>query len=93
MKALLLLTYAALLVGCAESKPVPVVRHSYGNDGLPSAEVIAFQKAHARLQYAEAHIEYDPKGCAHYQGVAPDGKIRSELLLDAQSQPICAKNL
>ncbi len=93
MKALLFILSAALIAGCAQSKPATTVLHSYGNDGLPSAEVTAFQAADARLKYQKARIEYDPKGCARYQGVAPDGQLRSEPLLDARSQPICAKNI
>ncbi len=93
MKALLFTLSSALIAGCAQSKPATTVLHSYGNDGLPSAEVTAFQAADARLKYHKARIEYDPKGCARYQGVAPDGQLRSEPLLDARSQPICAKNL
>ncbi|KWS07277.1 hypothetical protein AL065_08695 [Pseudomonas amygdali pv. ulmi] len=93
MKTLLFILSAALIGGCAQHKPATTAPHPYGNDGLPSAEVTAFQAADARLKYRKARIEYDHKGCARYQGVAPDGQIRSEQLLDARSQPICAKNL
>lgn len=63
---------------------------SYGNDGLPSREVTAFQKMDARLHYRDARIEYDGRNCAVYQGVGPDGRTRREPLLDEARRPLCS---
>ncbi|WP_198970167.1 hypothetical protein [Xylophilus sp. ASV27] len=76
------------LAACAQTQKTGV---SYGNDMLPSAEVTAFEQTHARLKYAGAKIEHDTNGCAVYEGVAPDGKVRREPLLDASKQPICVR--
>lgn len=65
--------------------------HFYGNDGLPSAEVIAFKKMDARLHYRGARIEYDAKSCAVYQGVGRDGRAHREPLLDDSRRPLCAR--
>lgn len=65
--------------------------HSYGNDALPSAEVIAFQRADARLHYRNARIEHDGRGCAVYQGTAPNGQVKRVPLLDASNRPLCVK--
>lgn len=64
--------------------------HSYGNDALPSAEVIAFKRTDARLRYRSASIEYDAKNCAVYQGSAPNGQLRREPLRGTDGRQICA---
>ncbi|RSU45463.1 hypothetical protein [Sphingomonas sp. S-NIH.Pt15_0812] len=65
------------------------VERSYGNDALPSAEMIAFRKVDARLRYREARLEYDAKECAMYQGKAPNGQVRRERLLSEAGRPFC----
>lgn len=65
--------------------------HSYGNDALPSAEVIAFQRTDARLRYRNASIEYDAKSCAVYQGLTPNGQLRREPLRSTNGRQICAR--
>lgn len=65
--------------------------HSYGNDALPSAEVVAFQRTDARLHYRNASIEYDAKNCAVYQGSAPNGQVRREPLRGTNGRQICAR--
>ncbi len=65
--------------------------HSYGNDGLPSPEVIAFQKLDARLHYRNARIEYDGRNCAVYQGIGRDGRTHREPLLDEARRPLCTR--
>ncbi len=67
------------------------VDRSYGNDALPSAEMIAFQKVDARLRYRDARFEYDAEQCALYQGKAPDGRIRRERLLSESGRPFCTR--
>lgn len=67
------------------------VERSYGNDALPSAEMIAFRKVDARLRYRDARLEYDAKECAVYQGKAPNGQIRRERLLSEAGRPFCAR--
>ncbi|MGC5799691.1 hypothetical protein [Sphingomonas sp. NFX23] len=67
------------------------VERSYGNDMLPSAETIAFQKVDARLKYRNARIEYDARSCAVYQGTARDGRVRTEPLLSPEGRPICTR--
>ncbi len=61
----------------------------YGNDGLPSAEVTAFQEADARLRYRDARIEYDARNCAVYEGIAPNGRTQRELLRNPDNTTIC----
>ncbi|SDI47944.1 hypothetical protein SAMN05216588_117136 [Pseudomonas flavescens] len=78
-----------LLVGCAQHERE--IRHGYGNDALPSAEVKAFQAADARLHYQDARIEWDQKNCALYQGIAPDGALRTVPLADQNGKPICSR--
>ena len=65
------------------------VERSYGNDALPSAEMIAFRKVDARLRYRDARLEYDAKECAVYQGKAPNGQIRRERLVSKAGRPFC----
>lgn len=67
------------------------VERSYGNDMLPSAEMIAFQKVDARLRYRDARFEYDAQNCAVYQGKARDGRVRSERLLSEAGRPFCTR--
>ncbi len=67
------------------------VERSYGNDALPSAEMIAFQRVDARLHYRDARFEYDADNCALYQGRARDGRIRRERLLSPEGQPFCTR--
>jgi len=67
------------------------VERSYGNDALPSAEMIAFQKVDARLRYRDARFEYDAEECAVYQGKAPNGQIRRERLLSESGRPFCTR--
>ncbi|MEH3046179.1 hypothetical protein [Sphingomonas adhaesiva] len=86
-----LASYDRLVVGIdAELGSVSGVR-SYGNDALPSAEVVAFQQADKRLNYRNARIEYDAKGCALYQGTARNGRERKEMLRDSRGRPICSR--
>lgn len=66
-------------------------QRSYGNDALPSAEVIAFQRTDARLRYRNARIEHDARGCAMYQGIAPNGQVRRTLLRNRAGQRICSR--
>lgn len=68
------------------------VERSYGNDALPSAEMIAFRKVDARLHYRDARLEYDAKECAVYQGKAPNGQIRRERLLSKAGRPFCTRH-
>ncbi len=82
-RALPMLALAA--AGCAPAD------HPMGNDALPSAQVIAFQKADTRLGWRGAHVEWDERTCAVYRGFAPDGVERQEPLLDEGGRPICAK--
>lgn len=65
------------------------VARSYGNDALPSTEMIAFQKVDARLRYRDARFEYDAQNCAVYQGKARDGRILRERLLSEAGRPFC----
>lgn len=67
------------------------VDRSYGNDALPSAEMIAFQKVDARLRYRDARFEYDAERCAVYEGKAPDGQIRRERLISKAGRPFCTR--
>ena len=98
----LLPTAALALIGLSACA-VPTVgpRVSYGDDmlvapagnmagdALPSAEVLAFQRADARLGYADAEIGFDAQNCALYTGRAPGNAPYSERLLDEQGRPIC----
>jgi hypothetical protein len=65
--------------------------HSYGNDALPSAEVLAFQRADARLRYRHASIGYDANNCAVYEGAASNGQLRREPLRGTNGRQICAR--
>ena len=65
---------------------------SYGNDALPSAEMLAFDRVDARLHYRNARIEYDDQECALYQGTAPDGRLGRERLRNSKGQPICTRH-
>jgi hypothetical protein len=67
------------------------VERNFGNDALPSAEVIAFQRVDARLRYRDARIEYDADECAVYQGRARDGQVRRERLLSSSGRPLCTR--
>ncbi|MBB3844603.1 hypothetical protein FHT13_002222 [Xanthomonas arboricola] len=89
MRPVLFFSLAALCASCAHTEQPK--QHAYGNDALPSAESVAFEKTDARLRYRDARIEWDAKQCAVYQGVAADGQIRSEALHDAEGWPLCAK--
>ena len=88
MKIILPITAAILLTACAHNQQE--VR-GYGNDGLPSAEVVAFQQMDGRLKYGNARIEHDENRCAVYQGTAPDGQVKREALLDGAGKPICTR--
>lgn len=99
MKIILPIIAALGLTACAQNQHTP---HSYGNDmlpaghpmgndALPSAEMIAFQQVDARLKYGNARIEHDDKWCAVYQGTAPDGQVKRELLLNRAGKPICVR--
>lgn len=68
------------------------VERSYGNDALPSAEMIAFRKVDARLRYRDAHFEYDAEECAVYQGKASNGQIRRERLVSDSGRPFCSRH-
>ncbi len=89
MKTSIILTgaIAVLALGaCAHRQPE---ERSYGNDGLPSAEVTAFQAMHARLNYADARIGHDAQNCATYEGRTADGRAASQPLVDAAGNRIC----
>ena len=60
MKLSMILVSSFVLFGCAQEQNKTV---SFGNDGLPSAEVIAFQEVDKRLGYRNARIEFDAKDC------------------------------
>lgn len=99
MKIILPIIVALVLNACAQNQQAPrsygndmlPAGHPVGNDALPSAEVIAFQKADSRLKYGNARIEHDDSSCALYQGTAPDGQVKREPLLDGAGKPICAR--
>jgi len=99
MKIILPFIAAIGLTACAQNQQAPQsygndmipAGHPMGNDALPSAEVIAFQQADARLKYGNARIEYDDNRCAVYQGTGPDGQMKREPLLDGAGKPICAR--
>ena len=88
MRFLLIALGSLCLSACAPSGPKAV---SYGNDALPSAEVLAFQRVDARLKYRNATIERDAANCAVYRGTASDGQVRSEPLTNEAGQPICVR--
>lgn len=86
-----LASYGRMVVAIDDELGKRANERSYGNDALPSAEVIAFQRTDARLHYRNARIEYDRNNCAVYQGVGPGGRTRSEPLRDAAGKAICAR--
>ncbi|MCD9098184.1 hypothetical protein LU699_11190 [Luteimonas fraxinea] len=99
MKILILPLMALGLTACSghpgsgargPAAPQPEVR-SYGNDALASAEVKAYERAHARYKYRDSRIEWDSRNCAVYEGTASDGKRVQHALSDERNQPICAK--
>lgn len=57
--------------------------------GLPSAEVKAFERAHAQYQYKEARIEWDGARCAVYEGIAPNGQRQQKPLTDEDGWQFC----
>lgn len=69
--------------------PAGQAERSYGNDGLQSAESVAFQAVDARLRYANARIEYDARGCALYQATGPNGRTYQEPLRNPDNTTIC----
>jgi hypothetical protein len=62
---------------------------SLADERFSTAEVAAFERFDARLNYADAQIAYDGSGCAMYRGIASNGLPRRELLRDAGNRPIC----
>jgi hypothetical protein len=86
-----LASYDRMLVAVDAELGAGASGHSYGNDALPSAEVIAFQRIDARLRYRNPSIEYDAKNCAVYQGKAPSGQVRREPLRGANGRQICVR--
>ncbi len=86
-----LASYDRMLVAVDDELGRRASERSYGNDALPSAEVIAFQRADARLRYRDARIEYDANNCAVYQGTAPNGRMRREPLRNQAGKAICAR--
>ncbi len=86
-----LASYGRMVVAIDDELGKRANERSYGNDALPSAEVIAFQRTDARLHYRNARIEYDRNNCAVYQGVGPGGRTRSEPLRDAAGKAICTR--
>jgi hypothetical protein len=87
MKKILLLICAFGLTACATHHTN--ITRSYGNDALPSAEVIAFEKVDKRLKYPNAHIEYDENMCANYQAILKNGTLYRQPLLGENNQPLC----
>ncbi|NIJ80648.1 hypothetical protein [Xanthomonas cannabis] len=57
--------------------------------GLPSAEVKAFERAHAQYQYKDARIEWDSTNCAVYEGAAPTGQRQQKPLTDEGGRRFC----
>lgn len=82
-----LLAIAALAACEPQTTGGPTV--SYGNDMVPSAEVVAFERADARLNHANAQIGRDADGCATYSATLPIGTPYSELLRDEAGRTIC----
>ncbi|MCD9098018.1 hypothetical protein LU699_13250 [Luteimonas fraxinea] len=71
--------------------PADGTPQSYGNDMLPSAEVIAFESADKQHGYTDARIEWDENNCAVYEGVAPNGERARHPLVAQDNQPICSR--
>ena len=86
-----LASYDRMIVGVNAELGAGALGHASGNDALPSAEVTAFQRVHARRNYRLARIEYDAKGCAVYQGTTRGGQMQREPLRDPAGQQICTR--
>lgn len=87
--AICTLLFSVSLAACSANKINEV---SYGNDALPSEEVTAFQKVDKIFKYGKARIEYDERSCAVYRGIAPDGTMKDQPLLDHSNKRICISN-
>jgi hypothetical protein len=85
MRNTALIIVSLTLAACATQSEIT----GFGDETFSSAEMTGFEKADARFRYADAHIGYDESGCARYQGVASNGRVRSELLRDEANRPIC----
>lgn len=86
-----LASYDRLVVGIDAELGANSGAGPYRNDALPSAEVLAFQRADKRLNYRDARIEYDARGCAVYEGRATNGRVRQVPLRTARGGPICTR--
>lgn len=87
LRPILIAALALTAAACAS----PPRETSYGDDALPSAEVLAFQGADLRYKYRNARIARDGQNCAVYQGVAPNGQVMSHPLVGADGQRLCAR--
>lgn len=74
------------MTGCSNT---PKQTSSYGNDALPSREVLAFQKMDKELKFKNARIEYDKNSCTVYEGLNAKGEKEQRPLLDKNGKQIC----
>lgn len=83
---MIMLTAAVALSAC---EPVGERTVSYGNDALPSREMIAAAELDRRLGYANSTIEWDANNCAVYQGT-DKGQVKRVPLNDPDGRQICS---
>ena len=75
----------------SDTAPTEGTAQGYGNDMLPSADVIAVQNAEKQDGDTDARSEWDENSCAVYDGVAPSGERARHPLMGEDNQPICTR--